>query len=318
MPSCVKLAGLQWVNRHIIHRKLNNLDLKPYDLFQEIKWYFLHEWWVISVDDSVLDKRYSVESKWDILGWFWSGKHHKEVLWIDLLTLFYTDSNWVRLPINWRVVDKSENKTKNEYFREMVDEVLIWWISPSIVTWDCWFSWEENLKFVLSKGLDFLFSIKSNRQVSLEPWVYQAVSKLQIPKEWITVHLKNIGFVRVFQDDDRFYAFRSSKDETKRDSTKTNKFTRIDFDFVHKMHWGIEEYHRCIKQVCNVEWHFLRNKSAVLNHIFCSLRAFCVLEVNRSIWKLNNRYSYLNQCMKQYMSQVFNNVSLSGLIIQTM
>jgi hypothetical protein len=42
------------------------------------------------------------------------------------LTLFYTDIYGVKLPVNYRIVDKTENKTKNEYFLEMVEEVLNW------------------------------------------------------------------------------------------------------------------------------------------------------------------------------------------------
>ena len=38
------------------------------------------------------------------------------------------------MPVNFRVVDKAEGKTKNELFREMVSEVLGWGLRPALVS----------------------------------------------------------------------------------------------------------------------------------------------------------------------------------------
>jgi hypothetical protein len=38
------------------------------------------------------------------------------------------------LPVNFRVYDKSAGKTKNDYFREMLEEVLAWGLDPMLLT----------------------------------------------------------------------------------------------------------------------------------------------------------------------------------------
>ena len=45
--------------------------------------------------------------------------------------------------------------------------------------------------------------------------------------------------------------------------------------------WGIEEYHRGIKQCCGVERAQVRNAAAIANHILLSIRAFIRLELHR-------------------------------------
>ena len=45
--------------------------------------------------------------------------------------------------------------------------------------------------------------------------------------------------------------------------------------------WGIEEYHRGIKQCCGVERAHVRRADEITSHILMSLRAFIRLEVYR-------------------------------------
>ncbi len=72
----------------------------------------------LSVDDSVLDKPYSYSVA--LVGYFWPGKHHRPVKGINLITLNYTDISGLHMPVNYRIYDKSEGKTKNDYFQEML------------------------------------------------------------------------------------------------------------------------------------------------------------------------------------------------------
>jgi hypothetical protein len=88
----------------------------------------------LSVEDTVLDKPYRQEGKTELVGYFWSGKHGRAVKGLCLVTLFYTDANGVGLPVNFRLVDKAEGKTKNELFRAMVTEVPAWGLRPAVVS----------------------------------------------------------------------------------------------------------------------------------------------------------------------------------------
>lgn len=55
---------------------------------------------------------------------------------INIITLYYRDPDGKAMPINYRIYDKQEEKTKNNYFREMVEEVIEWGIKPLLVTGD--------------------------------------------------------------------------------------------------------------------------------------------------------------------------------------
>jgi len=54
--------------------------------------------------------------------------------------LYYTDIQGKHHPLNFRVVDKAEGKTKNDYFQYMLTEVLTWGLEPAFVTGDSWYS----------------------------------------------------------------------------------------------------------------------------------------------------------------------------------
>ena len=77
---------------------------------------------------------------------FWSGKHHRVVKGLSLVTLYYTDVQGRSLPVNYRIYDKADSKTKNDYFLDMLAEVLAWGLRPAFTTADSWYSCEKNLK----------------------------------------------------------------------------------------------------------------------------------------------------------------------------
>jgi hypothetical protein len=173
------------------------------DLFEEAHPLLDVEGGTLSVDDTVLDKPYSQEGKTELVGYFWSGKHGRVVKGLCLVTLLYTDRKGVCLPVNFRVVDKAEGKTKNELFREMVEEVLGWGLRPAVVSADSWYSGLENLKFLRQKGLGFLIGLEKNRIVSQREHEYVPVEGLPLPESGKVVHLRKFGFVTVFRTLDK-------------------------------------------------------------------------------------------------------------------
>ena len=148
--GCVRLAevGGGEFAHDAANRFLNREDFSPRDLFEEMRPLIVWEGGVLSVDDTVLDKPHSQEGKTDLVGYFWRGLHGKAVKGINLVTLFYGEMGGMRVPVNFRVVDKAEGKTKNELFREMMAEVLGWGLAPAVVTADSWYSGVENLRFL--------------------------------------------------------------------------------------------------------------------------------------------------------------------------
>jgi hypothetical protein len=272
------------VNRFLLRERY-----EPEDLFHQVKDNIDLVGGILSNDDTVVEKFYSQVEKAELIGYFWSGKHHKTIKGINLITLYYTDIHGTSVPINYRIYDKREGKTKNDYFREMVSEVLSWGVKPRIVTGDSWYSGKENLKFLKNQKLGFFFGIEKNRIVSNKPGEYSQVISLDIPEEGLITHLKDFGFIKLFRkdykkEDSRHYILYLP------DELNLQQIKRAEFREIHDTHWSIETFHRAIKQVCGIGRFMVRNTQAIKNHIFCSLQAFVRLELMRSQKMISNWY----------------------------
>lgn len=288
--GCTRLAEiLKDLSHDSVNRFLLRERYEPKDLFEEVKPHINLIGGTLSGDDTVIDKPYSDPSLTELIGFFWSGLHHRVVKGIQLITLYYTDPQGKSVPINYRVYNKQEEKTKNEYLREMINEVLVWGVCPKTVTTDAWYASKENQKFFKNKELGFLTGIAKNRNVSINGRDYTQVKNLEIPDEGLVVHLKKFGKVKVFcrtftNVDNRYYIIYVP------DEDALIAITRTDFKALHSIHWGIECYHRAIKQVCGIQRFMVRKSEAILNHFFCAIRAFTQLELMRAEDLIENWY----------------------------
>jgi hypothetical protein len=272
------------VNRFLLRERY-----EPKDLFDEVKLHINLVGGTLSGDDTVIDKPYSDPKLTELIGYFWSGKHHRVVKGIQLITLYYTDLSGKSVPVNYRLYNKQDGKTKNDYLREMIVEVLGWGLKPKAVTGDAWYSSRENLKFLRDKELGFFMGVAKNRSCSINGRDYTQVKNLEIPEEGLIVYLKSFGKVKVFQ--------KIFKNEEKRyyiifvpDEDALIAITRVEFKSLHSIHWGIECYHRAIKQVCGIEQFMVRTTEAVHTHFFSAIRAFTQLELMRAEELIENWY----------------------------
>ncbi|MGK7878320.1 MAG: transposase [Xenococcaceae cyanobacterium] len=288
--GCTRLAEiLSGISHDSVNRFLLRERYCPKDLFNEVKLYINLIGGTLSADDTVIEKPYSDPDYNKFIGYFWSGNEHRPIKGINLVTLYYTDPTEKSVPINYRLDNKKDEKTKNDYFREMVAEVLTWGLRPDWVTGDCWYSSRDNLKFLKNQKLGFLMGIAKNRQVSLVKGQYTQVSQLDIPPDGLVVYLKQYGWVKVFR--------KTFKNEVKRyyimwlsELPQIEQITRRDFIELHLVHWGIECYHRAIKQLCGIKRFLVRTPAAILTHFFCSIRAFTQLELMRAESLIENWY----------------------------
>ena len=70
--------------------------------------------------------------------------------------------------------------------------------------------------------------------------------------------------------------------------------------------WGIEEYHRGLKQYCGVERAQVRHPDAQRNHIACSLRAFVRLEYHRfttGISWFEAKFRMIREAVKAFLTR---------------
>jgi hypothetical protein len=295
--SCVKASEVLGVSHDEVNRFLLEGDYTSKDLYEKAVIHLVVAGGTLSVDDSVLDKPYSGVTT-ELITYLYSGKHHRTVKGIGLITLVYTDIKGVCLPVNFRIYDKSSGKTKNDYFQEMVKEVLRWGLRPKIVTGDSWYASTANFKFLRNQELCFLFGIEKNRIISTQVGQYQQVNTARIPPEGLYTHLKEFDFVKVFQtvdkdNDVRYYVYFHS------DGAKCHRVSLTDFEKAHHDHWQIEVFHRTCKQVCNIEKFFVRTSSSIKTHLFAALRAFIRLSAMVRDHLLDSFYSLHRQLFLQ-------------------
>lgn len=139
-PGCTRLAEiLEGLSHDSVNRFLLRERYDPKDLFDEVKSQINLSGGTLSGDDTVIDKPYSDPSLTELIGYYWSGKHHRVVKGVHLITLYYTEKSGKSVPVNYRLYNKQEGQTKNDYFREMITEVLSWGLMPKMVTSDTWY-----------------------------------------------------------------------------------------------------------------------------------------------------------------------------------
>ncbi|MBW4586363.1 MAG: hypothetical protein KME33_14365 [Aetokthonos hydrillicola CCALA 1050] len=83
------------VNRFLLRERY-----EPRDLFEEIKLCINLVGGTLSGDDTVIDKPHSDPKLTELIGYYYSGRHHRKVKGIQLITLYYTDSSGKSVPVN--------------------------------------------------------------------------------------------------------------------------------------------------------------------------------------------------------------------------
>lgn len=284
--SCCRLAEVMTISHDSVNRFLYREAYTPKDLYAESSATLNLTGGTLSVDDSVLDKPYSQYMAF--VGHYWSGKHHRVVKGINLITLYYTDPQGLNQPVNFRIYDKAQGKTKNDYFQDMLAEVLTWGLKPAFVTGDSWYSCVKNLKTIKNHQLGFLFALESNRLVSVEKGAWRQVQQLDIPEEGLVVWLRDFGRVKLFRtwlkDQPRHYGVSLP------DAEQLARFDRSAFAEQHDRHWQIEQYHRAIKQVCHIEHFQVRGRQAIKNHLFAAICGFVQLQRLSAMDLISNCY----------------------------
>ncbi|MCS6794812.1 MAG: transposase [Raineya sp.] len=135
------------------------------------------------------------------------------------------------------------------------------------------------MKICRKYGLDALFAVEKDRLISTQKGQYERVGEADIPAEGLLTHLRDFDWVTVFRKEEvhqkRHYIYYSHAQDCQQEPKKASL---EEFQVAHKNHWNMEEYHRAIKQLCNIQNFLVRRTNAVKNHIFAALRAFITLE----------------------------------------
>ena len=259
---------------------------------------------VISIDDSLSEKLYTDQN--DIICWHWSHSLSRHVKGIEFLTAFYNVGE-VSLPIAFDLVEKTEEYvdpktgktkrrspiTKNQRYRMLLRVAMHNQVLFQYVLNDLWYASADNLKFIkLNLKKDFIMPLKENRKVALgktdnQRGPYAAVSKLDLPADTTRqVWLEGVPFPvlllkQVFKNEDGSVGVRY---------LVTSDLT-LNSDRIAKLfqkRWGIEVYHKSLKQNASLEKSPTRTETTQRNHLFASLCAYIKLEKLKIKTKLNH------------------------------
>ena len=275
--SCTEAARVQPLTpRRAAHdaltRLLHRLAPDPSPLWEEAQQQVSLHGGLLILDDTTLDKPYA--QKIELVHRHWSGKHHRVVQGINLITLLWSDGQDA-IPCDYRLYDKPvDGETKNDHFRAMLETAQTRGFRPRLVAFDSWYSSLANLKAIRGYGWAWLTRLKANRHVNPDGTGNRALSEVAISAAGTVVHLKGYGLIQVFRLD-------TPNGDTEYWATSELTMTPQERDRLAKQIWTIEVYHRGLKQFCGVERCQVRAARAQRNHIGWALRAFLRLECQR-------------------------------------
>jgi putative transposase len=277
-------------------RLLHRLEPDPATLWQEVRPLVRRDCGVLIVDDTTLDKPYA--RKIELVHRHWSGKHHAVVDGINLITLVWSDGESL-IPCDWRLFDKpNDGITKNDHFGAMLRTAQTRGFAPECVAFDAWYASVDNLRLIRKLDWRWLTQLRSNRLVNPDRTGNRAVRECAIAETGTVVHLKDYGMVKVFRivtpaGDTEYWA----TNDLGMDEGARRKYAEFA--------WGIEVYHRALKQECGVERAMVRAARAQRNHIGCAIRAFVRLEWHRLRtgigWKLAKE-GIIRQAVRRYLA----------------
>ena len=282
-----------------LNRMLNDGPPDTEALWQEAQGLVDRKRGCLVLDDSTLDKHYA--KKIELLSRHWSGKHHRVVRGINLLSLVWTDGSSV-VPCDFRVYHKqSDEQTKNDHFLALLKAAQEREFHPRFVLFDSWYASLKNLKAIRDYGWHWLTRLKSNRLVNPDKTGNVPLSTLEIPPEGRIVHLKGYGFIRVF----RTAAPNGDAEQDRYWATDHLAMTESDRQELEIQGWQIETYHRGIKQCCGIERAQVRKADAQKRHFQFALRAFLRLEAHRRKTKqswYDAKLDIIRDAVRSYLS----------------
>jgi putative transposase len=266
-------------------------------LWEEARTLVQAERGLLVVDDTTLDKPYS--KKMELVHRHWSGKHHQVVNGINLTTLLWSDGRAL-VPTDFRIYNKPhDGLTKNDHLRAMIQTARERGFRPRYVLFDSWYSSLQNLKFIASYGWRFLCRLESNRLVNPDDTANRAIQEVEIPEHGRVVHLKAYGMMKVFRTVGR-------DGDAEHWATNDTEMSETDRKKLEDAGWGIEVYHRALKQCCGVERAQVRGERAQRNHLGLALRAFLRLEANRlesGVSWYEAKASIVREAVRKYLAE---------------
>ena len=258
---------------------------------------------VLIVDDTISEKPYTDENH--IVCYHYDHSKGRSLKGINMVNLILSNKQEIRIPLSVEVVTKDievidkegkkrlkSSMTKNELFQSQFKQAINNKVVFKYVLADIWFANGANMQLIRSKGKHFIVPLKKNRQVCIfkkgdKSIKYQSVESLNI-EEGQTVRIRLKGYKRslllckqVFRNKDGSTGvlYLVCSDLTADFSLITTTYQR---------RWGVETYHRSLKNNTSLSASPTRRVRSQMNHIYAAIIAFVKLEAMKMNQKLNH------------------------------
>lgn len=259
---------------------------------------------VLIIDDSIAEKPYTDVN--EIVCWHYDHSQGRTVKGIHFVSCLY-HSHGLSLPVGFEIVSKTEvytdpkdgkekrrsKRTRNEMYRDLVQQAVQNQIVFTYVLNDVWFSSAENMKFLkLTLKKEFIMPLKANRKVALslsakQTGRYQRVDALELEaSQPIVIYVEEVPFPllllkQVFTNEDGSTGtlYLVSSDTTLDGNGLTTLY--------HKR-WNVEPYHKSLKQNASLEKSPTQTVTTQTNHFFAALCGYVKLELLKRHTHLNH------------------------------
>jgi len=259
---------------------------------------------VLIIDDSIEEKPYTDEN--DLVCWHYDHSKDRMLKGINFLTALYS-SQGARVPVGFHLVAKTEKYTdpktqkekrrspvsKNEVGQALIKQAVSNRIPFRFVLFDVWFASAETLVFIKQRQhRDFICPLKTNRKVALsqadkQQGRYVRVDTLELEAQATReIYLEGVDFPlvlakQVFTNEDGSIGLRYlvSSDTT---------LSFDDLTTTYHERWGVECYHKSLKQNVSLAKSPTQTVTTQTNHFFAALCGFIKLERLKMRTQLNH------------------------------
>jgi len=240
-------------------------------------------------------------------------------------------NGFIKIPIGFALWHKASSrylfennlpyKTKNQLARELIAKAIEAKIPFSYITFDCWYAGKENLRFLLSKRVKFVTSLKSNAKIRFvitpqptgkrgRPKRYDTLTCKELPKRFPTrschkyprlyslrarrfsINLKSVSdslvVVMVRKYTQSRLDMRTS--EAKKQQRHPHRYiltnmadlTTVEVVFNYQSRWNIEVFFRDLKQNFALGRCMGRTVEHAVRHIALIIMAYTGVEIHRT------------------------------------
>jgi len=223
---------------------------------------------------------------------------------INFVSLLYRNKN-VQLPIGFELVVKTlqciiktqkecwrSTRTKNEMFRDLIRCAYQNAVKFAFILCDSWYVNAENINYILSIKKNLIGAVKSNLEVALSKedrakGNFIKISQMKLnPGDLKEVYIRSVNQT-VLICKDVFTNKDNSEGELYLLCTNLTKTYQFIIS-TYQERWGIEDYHKSLKNNASLEKSPTRTPQTQKTHFFASLCAYIKLERLKINEKLNH------------------------------